>query len=86
MHEKDMSRWLLKILNNAGFVPKIYNVGSNKQLIIKNFFAKMSRWHKFDCVFNAKKCLYIDDYYYPEESDKDEEESPRVIILDIWYE
>ena len=38
MHESDMSKWLLKILNKSSSVPKIYNVGSDKEVIIKNFF------------------------------------------------
>lgn len=65
MHESDLSRWLLRILNSSGFIPKIYNVGSDKQIIIKNFFTKMSKWHKFELSFKRKKCLNIDDYYVP---------------------
>jgi len=64
MHGDDLSAWLLKIIKNSSKDCPIYNVGSDKPIILKDLMMELAK--KYNNGFEIIKTKYLkNDFYVP---------------------
>jgi len=64
MHGDDLSAWLLQIIKNSSKNCPIYNVGSDKPIILKDLMMELVK--KYNNGFKIKKTQYLkNDFYVP---------------------
>ena len=64
MHADDLSAWLLKIIKNSSKDCPIYNVGSDKPIILNDLMMELAK--KYNNEFEIKKTKYLkSDFYVP---------------------
>ncbi len=64
MHEDDMCRWIIKILDKSSKKCAVFNVGSEKVINFKKFIKFLKTKYNFKINMNSKKSQKI-DYYVP---------------------
>jgi nucleoside-diphosphate-sugar epimerase len=64
MHSDDLSHWLITILKNSNFTCPIYNVGSDKEINLKNLTKKIGKMTNKKILVKINKSKKF-DYYIP---------------------